>query len=397
MLLYIIGYGDNMSLKGIFKDCDKVLLIASLILCLFGLFNIVNVSSQEVTNKLVDTSIYHYFYRQLIFLIASFILVLFILSHPMDKNKPFMKLLFMIALVGNFIVVAKGVSTRGANNWIKFGGISIQPSELSKPIIITYLAFLFERYAKFLKNPKVDHTNVFFKILVVGFIIPVLVFLQKDLGTLTIIALSFITMLWFAPILKKDRLQIFKYLIFIVVVCLIGVSMIKGSVLTGAQQSRLDFFDPCDSKKFQNGGYQVCNAFIAINRGGLTGVGIGKSTQKYSYIPEPHTDMVFAIISEEYGFIVGLIIILLYALILYRIFDLASYATSMSGRYMCLGIGVYIFAHIFINLGGMFGIIPLTGVPLPFLSYGGSFLVSLVASIAIVERVYIDTKRAKVF
>ena len=106
----------------------------------------------------------------------------------------------------------------------------------------------------------------------------------------------------------------------------------------------------------------MCNAFIAINNGGLTGVGLGKSTQKYSYIPEPHTDMVFAIIAEENGVIVS----------------------------------TYCFLHIFTNFGGLFCIIPLTGVPLPFLSYGGSFTLSLVATFAIIQRIHIEMKNEKI-
>ena len=128
----------------------------------------------------------------------------------------------------------------------------------------------------------------------------------------------------------------------------------------------------------------------------MQGVGIGKSTQKYSYIPEAHTDMVFAIFAEEYGYLAGLGLLILYGIILYRILMLSSRASTIRGKYMCLGVATYIFAHIFINLGGMFGIIPLTGVPLPFLSYGGSFTLSLLASLGIVQRVHIETKRYKI-
>ena len=130
--------------------------------------------------------------------------------------------------------------------------------------------------------------------------------------------------------------------------------------------------------------------------GGLTGVGIGKSTQKYSYIPEPHTDMVFAILAEEYGFIVGAAIILIYAVLIYRLLMLSSRANTIRGKYMCLGIATYIMAHIVVNLGGLFGIIPLTGVPLPFLSYGGSFTLSLIVALGIAQRVHIETKRYKI-
>ena len=170
---------------------------------------------------------------------------------------------------------------------------------------------------------------------------------------------------------------------------------ITGYVLSNTQTSRLNnFFNPCS--KYEQTGYQVCNAFIAINNGGALGVGIGKSTQKYSYIPEPHTDMVFSIIAEENGVMKCALIFFGYLIILYRILNLSMNTKTVRNKNICLGIGTYIFLHIFINLGGLFGIIPLTGVPLPFLSYGGSFMISLIASLAIVQRIHIEMKNEKI-
>ena len=122
-------------------------------------------------------------------------------------------------------------------------------------------------------------------------------------------------------------------------------------------------------------------------------MGIGKSKQKYSYIPEPHTDSVFAIISEEFGLIWDIILLTLLTLVLKRILDLSSKANTLRGKYICLGVATYIFMHIIVNLGGLFGLIPLTGVPLPFLSYGGSFTLSLIISLAIIQRIYIETNK----
>ena len=158
--------------------------------------------------------------------------------------------------------------------------------------------------------------------------------------------------------------------------------------------ARFDFFNPCS--KYEKGGYQVCNGFIAFNDGGLWGLGIGKSKQKYSYIPEPHTDSVFAIIGEEWGFLKSTFIFIVYAYILKRILDLSAKASRVRGKFICLGVATYIFSHILINLGGLFGVIPLTGVPLPFLSYGGSFAISLIGSLGLVQRVHIETKNQKI-
>ena len=179
------------------------------------------------------------------------------------------------------------------------------------------------------------------------------------------------------------------------VLALIVMYNSPNSILNEARLSRFTtFLDPCGN--YENGGYQVCNSYIAINDGGLWGLGIGKSKQKYSYIPEPHTDSAFAIIAEEYGIYRSVFIFILYGILLYRIAIIGSKAASLRGRYICVGIISYIFIHIFVNLGGMFGLIPLTGVPLPFLSYGGSFVLSLIASLAIVQRICIESKNKKV-
>ena len=136
--------------------------------------------------------------------------------------------------------------------------------------------------------------------------------------------------------------------------------------------------------------------FIDINNGGLFGSGIGNSKQKYSYIPEPHTDMVFSIIAEEQGFLFGSIILMLMFYVVYRVLKISANASTIRGKYICLGVASYIFMHMFVNLGGLFALIPLTGVPLPFLSYGGSFTLSLIISLAIVQRVNIETRREKI-
>ena len=156
--------------------------------------------------------------------------------------------------------------------------------------------------------------------------------------------------------------------------------------------SRFDFSNPCSEEKFYTTGTQLCNGYIAFNNGGLTGLGLGNSTQKYLYLPEAYTDFIFAITVEELGLISGIVILMLMFIVLWRIFIISKRASTESGKLMCYGIFWYILLHIIVNLGGIMGLIPLTGVPLPFLSYGGSFLICLVTSITIVERVAIESK-----
>ena len=286
------------------------------------------------------------------------------------------------------------MSTRGANNWIDLKFIKIQPSELAKPVLIVTMGCLFSVFYKRLNSKKIKNDKEIWTVLGISLIFPVLVFLQKDLGTAIILFGIFLVEFLFSPIKTEDKYKAgFAAIALLAVLLLVRLS-ITGYVLSNAQESRLkNFFNPCS--KYEDTGYQVCNAFIAINNGGLFGVGMGKSTQKYSYIPEPHTDMVFAIIAEEYGLIMCGIILITYIIILLRILLLARKTKERQNKYICLGMGTYIFLHIFINLGGLFGVIPLTGVPLPFLSYGGSFTLSLLASLGIIQRIHIETKMKK--
>ncbi len=381
-------------IKKTFADMDKILLFTTLILIIFGTLNIVTASSREaVVNR--DANLFYYFFKHSVILFISLIAFLILIFKVETKDyKYWMLIVYVVVLGMNLYLVLKGVSTRGAQNWIDLKFMKVQPSEFAKPTVILTLSLLFEKYSKKLSDMREKHNMIIWKIIGFGVIFPVIVFLQKDLGTAIILLGIFVVLFFSSPISSGEK---FKSTLIVGVIGIIGLlSMLNfaGYVLSKAQLSRFDFFNPCS--KYESNGYQVCNAYIAINNGGLTGVGLGKSTQKYSYIPEPHTDMVFAIIAEENGVLICSLIFIAYIIILYRILKLSMRTKKISNKYICIGVATYIFLHIFINLGGLFGIIPLTGVPLPFLSYGGSFTLSLIASLGIVQRIYIETKNERI-
>ena len=381
------------NIKKTFIDMDKTILFVTLVLIVFGTLNIVTASSREAAVNL-DESIYYYFFRHLLILIISSI-GFFVLIHIRTKDYGKLIIWVFIAILGlNLFLVLKGVSTRGAQNWIDLGFFKLQPSELAKPILIICLSLLFEKYFRKLKDITIKHDIMIWKIIFVGLIFPIIVFLQKDLGTALILLGVFICLFVFSPISRKEKINVSMIVAVIGIIAAFSFLSITGYLLSDAQMSRFNYFNPCS--KYTSTGYQVCNAFIAINNGGLTGVGLGKSTQKYSYIPEPHTDMVFSIIAEENGVLICSLIFILYLVLLYRILKLSMKAKKLSHKYICLGIATYIFLHILINLGGLFGLIPLTGVPLPFLSYGGSFTISLIASLAVIQRIHIEMRNEKI-
>lgn len=385
--------GLLLNLKKLFNKMDKPLLLITILFFLFGLLNIVTASSREAVVR-YEVSPYHYFFKQLIMLVIGSVISVIILNL---KTKTYYNLIIIGYIFVLFLVMLLfpfGVEVNGAKNWLPIPGIgTIQPSELAKPVMIVFFSLLFEKYFRLFKT---DNSKKYGKIgvmLFVAFFIPALTFLQKDLGGALIMLGVFGILFLSSPIKRIDKLKVIV-LVFCLGITAISIFVIRqGYLLTDAQLARFDFFNPCT--KYETNGYQVCNGFIALNDGGLFGLGIGKSKQKYSYIPEPHTDSIFAIIGEEYGAIKCSFIFLAYIYVLFKILKISTNSTTIRGKYICLGIASYIFMHIFINLGGLFGVIPLTGVPLPFLSYGGTYAISLMCSLAVVQRIHIENKLEK--
>lgn len=380
-------------IKQTINDMDKVLLITTIGLFVFGLLNIVTASSKAAVLR-YNISLYSYFYKQLISLLLGLIVAIFIINKPTKKYYVWVPLLYGVIFILLVYVKIYVQPHFGSQNWIRIKGFgTLQPSEFAKPVMILAVSILFEKFYKKLRNPNMQHYDMIGFILIIGMLFPAIVFLEKDLGTAIILLLIFGILFLTSPILKSDKVKIIGLCLILFFFGIFFMVAKNGTVLTESQKARFDFFNPCED--YYEGGYQICNGFIAINDGGLLGVGIGNSKQ-VSYIPESHTDSVFAIIAEEYGFIFCTILFIMYLIVILRIFKLASTASTISGRYICYGIGIYIFLHILINLGGLFGIMPLTGVPLPFLSYGGSYTLSLCCSLAIVQRIHIETEREKI-
>jgi cell division protein FtsW (lipid II flippase) len=376
-----------------YNDMDKPLLYITLALFTFGLFNIVTASSSEAVIR-YEKSLFYYFFRQLAMITLGLILSIPILKKD-TKKYAFPALIGFIGITFCILYLfLYGTFHKGAQNWLTIGPITFQPSEFVKPIIIVCLSLIFDKTKTKLRNKKTKHYDIIGVVLVVGLFNSIIIFLERDLGTMAILFTIFMVLFLSSPILKKEKTQTIIFLLLVGICGLIVIKNQKGYILSEEQMARFNFINPC--KNYLDGGYQICNAYIAINNGGLFGLGIGKSKQKYSYIPEPHTDMVFAIIAEEQGLIRSSLILLAYAVILYRILNLSSKVETLRGKYICLGVATYIFSHIIINLGGLFGILPLTGVPLPFLSYGGTFTMALILSLALVQRVHIEYKREKI-
>ena len=366
------------------KKMDKTLLFTSIILLVIGLIMVFSASNVTSFMK-YKTTPYHFFNRQLLFLFLGLILGFIILRFNM-KSYGYISLILIPILIALLIaVLVSGKMVNQARSWINILGIQFQPSEFVKVVSIVWMAYICGGKNK----PAIKTYIIMFSIIA---LMAILILLQPDLGT-TLIYLAIIFMMFMSlNISKKIKRNIVLSIVGLGVLSIILLMNNGVQVFFERQMERFNFSNPCSEEKFYTTGTQVCNGYIAFNNGGLTGLGLGNSTQKYLYLPEAYTDFIFAITVEELGLIISIIILILMFVVLWRIFIIGKRAKTDQGRLMCYGVFWFILLHIVVNLGGVMGLMPLTGVPLPFLSYGGSFLICLVASLAIVQRVAIETK-----
>lgn len=378
-------------MKKLLGKMDIWLLILMLIYSIIGLIMIFSSSSVSTVLR-YNVPQYHFFIRQAIFLGVSYLFgFLIVLRFPTSKYKYISTLAIMAIGVALFCLLVYGKLTNNVKSWYDLGFFSLQPSEFAKSIVIVFLSVAYSRLEK-MKNIKIGVYLI--PALICGFI-AILIALQPDFGTFAIltgiIGFIFISI----PYVQKNFGKILKIVLILGFLGIL-IFMVSGkSFLNSNQLKRFQFKEPCN-RYTESTGYQVCNGFIAIHNGGLFGVGLGNSSQKYLYLPESHTDFIFPIIVEELGALVGVLIIIGYIIMLYRIFKIAKEAENLRLSILAYGVFLYLLFHILINLMGILALIPLTGVPLPFLSYGGSFTVNIVVMLFVVQRVCIENKTIKV-
>ncbi len=376
-------------MKALLRKLDKPLLFFSLGMFIFGLVMIF--SASYVRAFVVAYNAYQYLIRQGLILIVCIFVFLVVISIPISFYKKLIYPILYGTIASLIAIFFFGTVINGAQRWFNLGFFNFQPSEIAKTVIIVFMGVHYHK----IRNNKDNYVLALVPIIYVA-IISFLIFAQPDLGTTLIIfgitALTFIAIPMNKKIKKRINLVVFSGLM---VLCIaMGFAVLNGKqILTTTQIQRFNFLKPCTRYMEAGTGYQVCNGYIAINNGGLFGVGIGNSTQKFLYLPEAHTDFIFPVIVEELGLIIGILVILIYAFIIYRVLYISRKSSTLMGSIICYGIAMYIFMHVFVNLVGILGILPLTGVPLPFLSYGGSFAINITICLGLVQRVCIDTNR----
>lgn len=340
---------------------DYTLLLVIAVVLVFGLLILSSATSVISFQEYGDS--YYFLKRQLTHgLIPGLIFFLVAIRWPYQnwRKLAFWMLLISVGLLVLVLVPGVGVSYGGATRWLNFGGLSFQPSEIVKITFLIYLAtWLAKKGAHGLKD--VEYGTIPF-LSIIG-IIAILFLKQPDLGTLLVI-LAFSFLLYFIAGAPWRHIISIAVAAFLLLLLLIFTSDYRAARL----QTFLSGGDELTA------GYHINQAKIAIGTGGLFGLGLGHSNQKYRYLPEVQGDSIFAVLAEEMGFIFSSLLVVMFLVIMFRGFKIARSSPDEFGRLLAAGITVWFTVQALINLGAMVGLLPLTGITLPFISYGGSSL-----------------------
>ena len=351
------------------KKIDNILFISVIVLIIFGLIMIYSASSIWASYKFNDS--FKYVKQQGLFIIIGIILMNFIskIDYKWYYKKTNIILgvcLFLLVLV---LIPGIGSIRNGSRSWFGIGAFGIQPSEFAKLGLIIFAAKYLEKNEKYLKSIK----KGVIPLLTILFLVFGLIMLQPDFGTGMIIVVSILMMMFIAGVNIK----------FFIGLGLIGVFGIIG--LIAIAPYRIDritsFINPWSDPL--GTGFQIIQSLYAIGPGGLLGTGFLNSRQKQFYLPEPQTDFIFSIISEEFGFLGVVIVVGLFLMILYRGIKIALNCKDSFSKYLAFGLIFQILIQAVMNLMVVIGLIPVTGVTLPFLSYGGSSLLISMISVGI--------------
>ena len=314
----------------------------------------------------------YYTKNHLIRLIAFFVMFLFLSFVKITFWYRNAYIFYLICLFLLIIVMLFGITASGSKRWVNLYFLNLQPSELMKIAIIVCFARYYHRIQS------VDILDYRFLLIpVVLIIIPCyLVVTQPDLGTSILIAGSGIVVIWIAGV--NIKFFVYSSLLFLVSFPFVV------SILKPYQKSRiLTFFNP--ERDPLGAGYQIIQSKIAIGSGGFFGKGYLKGTQNYlEFLPEKHTDFIFTLFSEEFGFLGSIILMLLYILLISRVISIGFFVKSFFAKLYCFGFASAIFLYVFVNIAMVLGLLPIVGAPLPIMSYGGSSMLSIMLGLSIV-------------
>lgn len=375
---------------------DFQLLILTLLLVGFGLIMVFSSSSSlTVFSKKFSYDPFYFSKRQFVFAVIGTFVMLVAMNINYKKYKKLFIPVFFITMLLLVLVVILGTTTNGASSWFNLGKLGIQPSELAKIATIVYLAALISKKGERIRQWK----GGFFPVLIIVGVVAGLIMLQPDLGS-TFILVATCGLIIYAGGASIKHITACISLVALGLVLTIGVGSLFGSsggdveAETGSnyKMGRIEAF--LDPFKDQSGtGYNLVQSLIAIGQGGVTGAGYGEGVQKLHYLPNPYNDFIFSVIGEEFGFIGTTIFLMLYLYFIWRGIIIALRCPDPFGTLTGIGIMGLIAIQAFINIGGVTNTIPITGVTLPFISYGGSSLLVMMLAMGIMLSISRESNR----
>jgi len=361
-------------LKNHFANFDWIIIAAVILLISFGLIEIYSVSLGSGELSLIN------FRKQLLFAGVGIFLLIFFSFIDYYFLRSLSLYLFFFGVILLIAVLIFGDTIRGTRGWFNFAGFSLQPVEFVKIILIIFLANYFAVLATKIKTKKHFLISAIYTLILAG-----LVMLQPDFGSALILIA-----IWLVLIMAADFNL--KYFAIIGLISLLLFTSAWFLFFKDYQKNRiLNFINP--SANSLESGYNISQAIISIGSGGLTGKGVGFGSQsQLKFLPEAQNDFIFAVIAEELGFLGVILVLFFYFLLFFRVFKITRRVNNDFGIFFLIGGLGLIFIQMFINIGMNLGIMPVVGLPLPFISYGGSSLISLMIIIGIIQNIIIKSK-----
>lgn len=347
---------------------DFLLMSVVLILMGLGLVTIYSSSAIYALDRFGSST--YFFWRQLIWILISLCVGSFFIFYDHRRLRFWVNPLLLISLILLILVLVIGKEAGGAKRWIRIGEIGFQPSELVKLVLILFVAHYLDRKKSKIK----DFKNGLLPLCVVVALFCSLIFIQPDLGTPVLIAFTFLTMIFFGGV-RKSHLASLTLSILILALLAIWSEPYRWKRV-------LAFLNPWENSLGSS--YQLIQSLLALGSGGLTGVGLGGSHSKLLYIPEPHTDFIFPVYAEEFGLIGSWFILILFGLIAWSGFRIATRSSNLFSSLVASGVTVMILYQAIFNIAIVTGCLPTKGVSLPFLSFGGSSLVVMMVGIGMI-------------
>ncbi len=362
----ILSTSLNSSSYSFFDKLKAVDYFLIIIVAIIGSISVVSIYSTESGNFSFYTK--NHLTRFLVFF-SMFLVLSFVRVSVWYRQAYTFYILGILLLL---LVIFFGISASGSKRWINFFIMNLQPSELMKIAIIV----CFARYYHRIQSSDIQSYKYLLQPIILLLIPCYLVITQPDLGTAILIAGSGLAIIWLAGLNLK-------YFVYSGLILLVSLPFVI-SILKPYQKSRiLTFFNP--DRDPLGAGYQIIQSKIAIGSGGLLGKGFLQGTQSYlEFLPEKHTDFIFTLFSEEFGFVGSMVLILLYILLIYRIIRIGFSCRSFFAKLYCFGFASALFLYIFINIAMVLGLLPIVGAPLPIMSYGGSSMLSIMLGLSIV-------------